>query len=112
MRESRLINRILFDYFIYLLVYSPRLDTEPNIQLLDIGNARVAGMERDLHLSSTQFEWLLRVFYISYIAFEWMTLLWKVFPPHVYRKNLQPHLSFWMMCNLLWTKCEGMLIEV
>ena len=53
---------------------------------LDIGNARVAGMYNDLHLSSAQFEWLLRVFYITYIAFEWMTLLWKVFPPHIYRK--------------------------
>ena len=56
--------------------------------MLDIGNARVAGMEQDLNLSSDQFEWLLRIFYIFYIAFEWMTLLWKVFPPHSYRKPL------------------------
>ena len=42
-------------------------------------------MYDDLHLSSSQFEWSLRAFYITYIAFEWMTLLWKVFPPHIYR---------------------------
>ena len=51
----------------------------------DIGNARIAGMEEDLNLSSYQYEWLLRAFYISYILFEWMTLLWKVIPPHIYR---------------------------
>lgn len=56
--------------------------------MLDIGNARVAGMEKDLNLSSDQFEWLLRIFYIFYIAFEWMTLLWKIFPPHIYRERL------------------------
>ena len=44
-------------------------------------------MEKDLRLDSSQFEWLLRVFYIMYIAFEWMTLLWKIFPAHIYRKN-------------------------
>ena len=60
-----------------------RLDTN---WLQDIGNARVAGMSKDLHLSSLQFEWLLRVFYIMYIAFEWMTLLWKIVPAHIYRK--------------------------
>ena len=53
--------------------------------LSDIGNARIAGLSDDLHLSSYQYEWLLRVFYIFYILFEWMTLLWKVFPPHIYR---------------------------
>ena len=51
----------------------------------DIGNARIAGMEEDLNLISYQYEWLLRAFYISYILFEWMTLLWKVIPPHIYR---------------------------
>ena len=54
-------------------------------QRSDIGNARIAGLAEDLHLSSLQYEWLLRAFYITYILFEWMTLLWKVFPPHVYR---------------------------
>lgn len=31
---------------------------------LDIGNARVAGMQKDLKLQGTQFEWLLTAFYL------------------------------------------------
>lgn len=42
----------------------------------DIGNARIAGLEKDLNLSSRQYEWLLWAFYITYIAFEWMTLMY------------------------------------
>jgi MFS family permease len=50
----------------------------------NLGNAKIAGMSRDLRLSSDQYEWLLTAFYITYIAFEWMTLLYRVVPPHVY----------------------------
>jgi uncharacterized membrane protein (DUF106 family) len=32
-------------------------------------------MEEDLKLSSNQFEWLVWAFYITYISFEWMTLM-------------------------------------
>ena len=41
----------------------------------DIGNARIAGLEDDLKLTSNQYEWLLWAFYITYIVFEWMTLM-------------------------------------
>lgn len=30
------------------------------------------------------YEWALTAFYISYIAFEWMSLLWKLVPAHIY----------------------------
>ncbi|KAF1927989.1 MFS general substrate transporter [Didymella exigua CBS 183.55] len=50
----------------------------------NIGNARIAGMEDDLKLSSNQFEWLIWAFYITYIGFEWMTLMYRVVPPHIY----------------------------
>lgn len=30
------------------------------------------------------YEWALTAFYIAYITFEWMSLLWKVIPAHVY----------------------------
>jgi hypothetical protein len=43
--------------------------------MVDIGNARIAGLADDLRLSSSQYEWLLWAFYITYIAFEWMTLM-------------------------------------
>ncbi|GKZ31160.1 hypothetical protein AbraIFM66950_011331 [Aspergillus brasiliensis] len=50
----------------------------------NIGNAKIAGLADDLHLSSSQYEWLLTAFYITYIIFEWMTLMYKLVPPHIY----------------------------
>jgi MFS family permease len=50
----------------------------------DIGNARIAGMDVDLDLHSNQYEWVLTSFYITYILFEWMSLLWKIIPAHIY----------------------------
>jgi len=41
-------------------------------------------LTRDLRLSSSQYEWLLTAFYITYILFEWMTLLYRLVPPHIY----------------------------
>ncbi|KAJ9193426.1 hypothetical protein DTO027B5_1656 [Paecilomyces variotii] len=50
----------------------------------NIGNAKIAGLADDLDLSSSQYEWLLTAFYITYILFEWMTLMYRIVPPHVY----------------------------
>ncbi|KAI5849188.1 major facilitator superfamily domain-containing protein [Tricharina praecox] len=50
----------------------------------NIGNARIAGMKEDLDLSGDRYEWLLSAFYVTYILFQWCTLLWKVFPAHKY----------------------------
>ncbi|GAP88357.1 putative mfs transporter [Rosellinia necatrix] len=48
----------------------------------NIGNAQLAGMGKDLGLSDAQYQWLLTIFYIPYIVFEWAALMWKVVPPH------------------------------
>ncbi|PIG86292.1 MFS transporter [Aspergillus arachidicola] len=50
----------------------------------NIGNAKIAGMTDDLKFSSSQYEWLLTAFYITYILFEWMTLMYRLVPPHIY----------------------------
>ncbi|XPS99730.1 hypothetical protein M3J09_008900 [Ascochyta lentis] len=50
----------------------------------NIGNARIAGLEDDLRLSSYQFQWLIWAFHITYILFEWMTLMYRIVPPHIY----------------------------
>ncbi|GAQ06210.1 hypothetical protein ALT_3531 [Aspergillus lentulus] len=50
----------------------------------NIGNAKIAGLMDDLRLSSSQYEWLLTAFYITYILFEWMTLMYRIVPPHIY----------------------------
>lgn len=44
-------------------------------------------MEEDLQTSPPQdawYDWALSSFYIAYIAFEWMSLLWKLIPAHTY----------------------------
>ncbi|KIX05971.1 uncharacterized protein Z518_03945 [Rhinocladiella mackenziei CBS 650.93] len=50
----------------------------------NIGNAKTAGAQEDLGLSSAQWTWVLNSFYIAYVVFEWTTLLWKIFPAHIY----------------------------
>jgi len=40
--------------------------------------------ERGINLSSPDYQWLLTIFYISYILFEWFALMWKVLPPHIW----------------------------
>lgn len=49
----------------------------------NIGNARIAGMAKDLELDGNRYQWLLNIFYITYVLFEFGVLLWKVFPPHI-----------------------------
>ncbi|KAL2349736.1 major facilitator superfamily domain-containing protein [Cryomyces antarcticus] len=66
---------VLFMALLYMLSFLDRSN---------IGNAKIAGLSRDLRLSSSQYEWLLTVFYITYILFEWMTLMYRVVPPHIY----------------------------
>ncbi|KAJ5116663.1 hypothetical protein N7456_001011 [Penicillium angulare] len=50
----------------------------------NIGNAKTAGLDTDLHLNSYQWSWVLYSFYICYIVFEWSTILWKILPAHIY----------------------------
>lgn len=41
-------------------------------------------MSKGLHESDAQYQWLLTLFYIPYILFEWMALMWKIVPPHIW----------------------------
>ncbi|PLB52092.1 permease of the major facilitator superfamily [Aspergillus steynii IBT 23096] len=50
----------------------------------NIGNAKTAGLDTDLGLNDKQWAWVLYSFYICYIMFEWTTVLWKIFPAHMY----------------------------
>ena len=66
---------ILFLSLLYLFSFLDRSN---------IGNARIAGMDSSLNLSSDQYEWLLTVFYITYMSSQWMILLYKLVPAHIY----------------------------
>jgi hypothetical protein len=48
----------------------------------NIGNARIAGMTQDLNLTGDDYDWLLTIFYIAYIVFEFLAIMWKIVPPH------------------------------
>ncbi|OQO09685.1 hypothetical protein B0A48_05087 [Cryoendolithus antarcticus] len=79
--EERAVRRkldthlVLFVALLYLLSFLDRSN---------IGNAKVAGLSKDLELSDSQYSWLLTAFYISYILFEWMTVMYQLVPPHIY----------------------------
>ncbi|KAK4140347.1 high-affinity nicotinic acid transporter, partial [Dichotomopilus funicola] len=69
---------VVFMALLYMLSFLDRSN---------IGNARVAGMDDDLQSIPPRegwYEWSLGAFYLSYIAFEWMALLWRVIPAHIY----------------------------
>ncbi|UNI21960.1 hypothetical protein JDV02_007898 [Purpureocillium takamizusanense] len=81
--EERAVRRkfdrrlVLFVTLLFMLSFLDRSN---------IGNARIAGMDEDLQTDPPRddwYEWALTAFYVSYIAFEWMSLLWKLVPAHV-----------------------------
>jgi hypothetical protein len=41
-------------------------------------------MSSSLDLTGTRYDWLLTIFYIGYITFEWFALMWKVVPANVW----------------------------
>ena len=50
----------------------------------NIGNAKTAGMAKALGLTADRYSWLLTIFYISYILFQFQVLGWKRFKPHAW----------------------------
>ncbi|KAL8934509.1 MAG: hypothetical protein Q9211_005190 [Gyalolechia sp. 1 TL-2023] len=66
---------VLFIACLYMLGFLDRSN---------IGNAKIAGLSADLRLNSSQYEWTLRSFYITYVLFEWMPILYTVLSPSTY----------------------------
>ncbi|KAK0641096.1 major facilitator superfamily transporter [Cercophora newfieldiana] len=50
----------------------------------NIGNAQTAGMGESLGFDDEKYQWLLTIFYIPYILFEWFAVMWKLVPPHIW----------------------------
>ncbi|KAL7621901.1 hypothetical protein AAE478_007401 [Parahypoxylon ruwenzoriense] len=73
-RVRRKIDRVLVPLVmgLYLVAFLDRSN---------IGNAETAGMSKDLGFDDAHYQWLLTIFYIPYILFEWAALMWKVVPP-------------------------------
>ncbi|KAF2102228.1 pantothenate transporter liz1 [Rhizodiscina lignyota] len=80
MVEKRVVRKL--DTHVTILVASLYL-----LAFLDrsnIGNAKVAGMNKDLNINDDQYTWLLTIFYIPYILFEFQSMMWKLVPPHMW----------------------------
>ncbi|ERS97938.1 MFS transporter [Sporothrix schenckii 1099-18] len=78
--EKRLLRKI--DSVLVTLVFVSYL-----LGFLDrsnIGNAQTAGMGKALGFDDAQYQWLLTIFYIPYIIFEWAAIFWKIVPPHIW----------------------------
>ena len=41
-------------------------------------------MQKDLDFNSSQYNWLLTIFYISYVVFEFQAMMWKIVPAHMW----------------------------
>lgn len=75
-------------WLMYLLSYIDRtksvlhavIHTKSPIDKCSIGNAKIAGMQADLHLSSGQYSISLIVFFISYVLFEVPSKYWVSVP--------------------------------
>ncbi|KAI1374479.1 MFS general substrate transporter [Hypoxylon crocopeplum] len=76
-RVRRKIDRVLVPLVmgLYLVAFLDRSN---------IGNAETAGMSKDLGFDDAHYQWLLTIFYIPYILFEWAALMWKAVPPHIW----------------------------
>lgn len=61
----------LIDMLLVLLSYLDRSN---------IGNARIAGMSKDLSLTGDRYDWLLTIFYISYIVFQFQVCIFPTCP--------------------------------
>lgn len=64
--EKRLVRKLDWNLVplvmaMYLLAFLDRSN---------IGNAKIAGMSKDLGLTTSRYNWLLTIFYISYILFQ------------------------------------------
>ena len=50
----------------------------------NLGNARTAGLEDDIDVSGNRYHLLGVSFYVAYIVFQFSSLGWKVFKPHLW----------------------------
>jgi len=64
----------------------------------NIGNAKTAGMAKALDLTADRYSWLLTIFYISYILFQFQVMGWKRFKPHIWASWA---IFGWYVCDYL-----------
>ncbi|KAK4196834.1 major facilitator superfamily domain-containing protein [Triangularia verruculosa] len=69
---------VVFMAVLYMLAFLDRSN---------IGNARIANMDTDLQSDPPNpqyYSYALSSFYLAYLLFEWMAILWRLIPAHIY----------------------------
>lgn len=63
----------------------------------NIGNAKQAGLNSDLNISDSEYQFLLTIFYISYTLFQWLCIMYNIVPPHLW---ISFNVFFWGVCSI------------
>ncbi|EIE92505.1 hypothetical protein RO3G_17103 [Rhizopus delemar RA 99-880] len=71
---------------LYLLSYIDRYWEGRYTTRSNIGNAKLDGLEKDLDLTKSQYQWSLSIFYFSYVLFD--------LPSNIIMRRWRP--SFWL----------------
>lgn len=96
------LNLIPILFALYMMSYMDRSN---------VGNAKIAGMSKALHFDAkgNDYAWLLTIFYIGYIVFEWLALMWKVVPPHIWAACMVFGWGLISTCQAATTSWSGMM---
>lgn len=76
------VRKVVRKLDLYLMPLCFTLYTFSVLDRSNLGNAKLAGMTKDIDLSGNHYEWLGNIFYIAYIIFQFNTLGWKIFKAH------------------------------
>ncbi|KAG9237417.1 major facilitator superfamily domain-containing protein [Amylocarpus encephaloides] len=80
------------------------------IDRANIGNARIQGLQKDLHLAGYRFNWALTIFYISYIGAEIPSnIILKIVGGRFYLPSLVIAFGLISMCTAFVTNYQGLL---
>lgn len=78
------VKQLLRQYDKHILTFLCFLYFLSHLDRGNIGNAKLAGMGKDLNLEGHEFTIVVIVFFIGYILFQWGIILWKVIRPNLF----------------------------
>lgn len=56
----------------------------------NIGNAYTAGTGKAWGITSDDYSWIVKIYYITYILFHWLILVWRLVPLPVSFLHISP----------------------
>jgi len=70
----------------------------------NLGNAKLAGLSKDIDIGGNHYAWLGNAFYIAYVLFQFTTIGWKLFKPH---KWVACVVLFWGVVSTIQAACTS-----